>query len=88
MTRTGVTTSAKPWLAALLAAASGWPIVACAVRTPLERALAHGALCGGHALGGGEILSHCPACYAGLAGFALVMWALSRQARTARPTES
>ena len=83
MTRTGVAMRAKLWLTALLAAFSAWPIVACEIRTPLERALAQGAMCGGHALGGGEILGHCPACYAGLAGFVLAMWALSRQLRPA-----
>ena len=64
------------------ACASTLPIVACeiqkAAQSPLERALAHGALCGQQMLGGAEILGHCPACYGGLAGFALTMWLLGR----------
>jgi hypothetical protein len=88
MTRTRVFTSARLGLTVLLAAISAWPIIACAMRTPLERALSEGAPCGGHALGGGEILGHCPACYVGLAGFVLAMWSLSRRTLAARPARS
>jgi hypothetical protein len=70
----------------LVAAAGAWPILACThlhlTQSPLDRALAQ-AICGSHAFGGGEILGHCPACYAGLAVFLGAATALSQRLRVA-----
>lgn len=75
-------------LLSLIAAASTWPIIACAVdhmtQSPLQRLLASGsAICGMHGFGGGEIMGHCPACYVGAAAFIAALSALSRRIRAA-----